>query len=440
MNKWINNKTYVKIHSGYNEIGGNIIEVGHKDTKIVFDLGLSFTRYKKFYEWPLRTPRGIDELIELNVVPKVPGLFNQNEEDINAIFITHAHRDHSELIQYLQKDIPIYMGETSKIIINTRKEVYGNKYEIDIDTVIRPLRTGYRVDIGNIEVEAIHVDHSIPGAYAYIIQTPDTTLLYTGDYRLHGGKICEKSLTLDLIERAKQYDNIDLFITEGTRFIDSTPDREIDVLNKLNQIMSQFNGLILLEYSYLDIDRYESILEASMNWNREIIFDYRHFIFLYNLYKKDPGLHDKIGFDRNRDLIHVYVKNIKRLRKNVKETLSEIDKEGFNVINELDNIIDKNVILEGFDLHLQDIYKKRPEYCIAIHSTSEPYDEEIEISYEKIINWLKMLGAPSYRIHSSGHIHPIDLMKVYREIKPKDVLVIHSEHPDQIKRLLQKNK
>ncbi len=430
-------RTYVEIHSGYGEIGGNMIEVSHGDTSIILDLGISFKKYKNYYEWPSRLPEDLAELMELGVVPIVDNLIPENNETYDAALVTHAHRDHIELLFYLEKPIPIYMGETSKIIQDTRMLVYRNsKYRIDLEPNISTFRTDWNYQIGDISVEAIHVDHSIPGAYSYIVSTPDATILYTGDYRLHGGRVCEKSLTMDMVDKAKEH-GIDLLLTEGTRFTECSTDREVDVLRSLNTIMSQFNGTILFEYSYLDIDRYESLMEAAGNWDKTIIFESRHFAFIYKLYKEDKGLKDKIDLNRYKHMIKVYHKPRKGLKKDFKKLMSDIESEGYTVISDLNEVENfNNVILEGFDLYIRDIYKLRLNKCLAIHSTSEPYDEDIELSYEKISNWLKKMNAPSYRIHTSGHIHPLDLIKIYNEIRPDDVLVVHSEYPEEIRNIL----
>lgn len=434
------NNTEVIVHSGYNEIGGNLVEIRYKKNRVLLDLGLSFQRYKKFYEWPYRKPRDLDELIRLGVVPPIKHIFTKSRDGVNAIFITHAHRDHSDLIQYIENDTPIYIGETAKIILDTREEVFNNfRYKKDLEEQITTLRTGFEREIDNIIIKAVHVDHSIPGAYCFFIETVDSTILYTGDYRLHGGRVCEESLTEDMVKIAKEYGDIDLFITEGTRFSDCSTEREIDVLQRFNQIMSRFDGIILLEYSYLDIDRYESMMEAASQWNKNIVFAFKHFMFLYNLYHKDPGLREKINLERYRDMIYIYFKKTKNTKKKERELSQNLEREGYRVVSNLGELNLDNIILEGFDHYIQDIYELKPEMCIAIHSSSEPYDEESEIFYEKINNWLKALDAPSYRIHSSGHIHPLDLIKIYKDIKPKDVLVIHSEYPEQVRNLLIKS-
>jgi len=60
------------------------------------------------------------------------------------------------------------------------------------------------------QISAHPVDHSIPGATAYILRG-ETTVAYTGDFRLHGKS---EASTRDFIRQAR---DASVLITEGTR-------------------------------------------------------------------------------------------------------------------------------------------------------------------------------------------------------------------------------
>ena len=66
------------------------------------------------------------------------------------------------------------------------------------------------------------------------------------------------------------------------------------------------------------------------------------------------------------------------------------------------------------------------EMCIRDSFKISP-DKKAEL--EKIVNWLEHLAIPSYRIHCSGHIYPFQLKSIIKEVKPKDLEVIHSNYP-----------
>ncbi len=73
----------------------------------------------------------------------------------------------------------------------------------------------------------------------------------------------------------------------------------------------------------------------------------------------------------------------------------------------------------------------RPEPgSIYILSQSEPFNEQMEIDYNKLLNWLEVCGLPLYQIHASGHVNPDQLKWAIKEINPRKVYVIHTERPE----------
>jgi len=73
--------------------------------------------------------------------------------------------------------------------------------------------------------------------------------------------------------------------------------------------------------------------------------------------------------------------------------------------------------------------------CFA-HSMSEPFDEEMEIDFEKLSNWLKHYGLPQYHIHTSGHIMPLQSRQTLKEIGGEQIYPIHTETPELFTRFM----
>ena len=73
--------------------------------------------------------------------------------------------------------------------------------------------------------------------------------------------------------------------------------------------------------------------------------------------------------------------------------------------------------------------KPRPG-AIYIHSASEPYTEEQEISEDRVENWLSHFEMNKYQCHCSGHAQGKDLLEAVSEISPKTLYPVHTEHPD----------
>ncbi len=68
-----------------------------------------------------------------------------------------------------------------------------------------------------------------------------------------------------------------------------------------------------------------------------------------------------------------------------------------------------------------------------IHSLSEPFNEEMEISFERMKNWLDYFNLGFYQAHCSGHAPASDLKQLIEEINPKKLYPVHTEHPEMFK-------
>ena len=62
---------------------------------------------------------------------------------------------------------------------------------------------------------------------------------------------------------------------------------------------------------------------------------------------------------------------------------------------------------------------------------TEPFDEEMEIDKQKADEWLKHFSLFPYRqIHCSGHAPGPELKEFVREVAPRRLFPVHTEHPE----------
>ncbi|MGI0031006.1 MAG: MBL fold metallo-hydrolase RNA specificity domain-containing protein [Nitrososphaeraceae archaeon] len=63
-------------------------------------------------------------------------------------------------------------------------------------------------------------------------------------------------------------------------------------------------------------------------------------------------------------------------------------------------------------------------------SDSESYNEEQELSQERMEAWVKHFGMAKFQCHCSGHARGKDLIKAVSDIDPKIIFPIHTENPE----------
>jgi ribonuclease J len=54
----------------------------------------------------------------------------------------------------------------------------------------------------------------------------------------------------------------------------------------------------------------------------------------------------------------------------------------------------------------------------------------MEIDFERLVNWLGHYGLPQYQVHVSGHIMPLQLKSILKEVDAAKVFPIHTENAE----------
>ena len=418
----------ITLYDGVDQIGGNKFLIQDHGTKIFLDFGMSFGSRSKFYDPPFLSPRSCNGLLELGVLPKVNGTyrFDDSETEIDGVILSHAHLDHSGYISFLKRDIPVYCGETTATILKGLSEMRAPSFEQDFsDIEFRTFRTGDKVKIGSLELEPIHVDHSVAGAYGFNIHTSSGTLAYTGDLRVHGTK---NSMTEDFRNRLAE-DPPDLMLCEGTNTTGATVSTEAEVASKLDAITRSARGLVMADFSRTDIDRLRSFIQAASNNGRKLAISMRQ-AYLLSLLKNDPHLDVP---DIGGEDILIFRKNKKRYMKWEQTLLNLPNITDSSLVAAMQN----KVVLAASFYDFEELIEIDPVAgSVFVLSTSEPFNEEMQIDFDRLTAWLDHYGVPQYHVHVSGHIMPLQLREMLEQISPKKVYPIHTENPDLCKRFL----
>lgn len=416
------NSTFIPL-GGVGEIGGNKFLVQDGDSRILLDFGMSYADRRRFYSEPFLSPRDEKELFEFGMLPKLRGLykFEESEPDIQGVFLSHSHGDHSGCISFLNRKIPVYCGETTATIIRALYETRTKTLEADISGLkFNTFRTGSKIKLGSIEVEPIHVDHSVPAAYGFIVYTSEGTLVYTGDLRVHGTK---PQMTNDFLERAQQ-EKADALLAEGTNLIGATLTTETEVQSKLSSIVHASSKLVLADFSNVDVDRFRTFYNVAKQNDRKLAISLRQAYLLSKLAQEGRIDIPDVAHDPN---VVVYQRRKKRYYEWEKRVLA------FKNVVEASDIkgTQSKTILASSANSFKELVDIRPEpgSCFIL-SISEPFNEEQEFEFERVVNWLDHFGLPMYHVHCSGHIMPEQLKAAISRIAPKVIYPIHTDHPE----------
>ena len=417
------NKTTLTFYGGVDEIGGNKILLQDRDTKVFFDFGMSFAMKKKFYSPPFLSPKSEKSLQELEILPKISGVykFDRSPPEVDAVFLSHGHLDHSAYLSFIKREIPVYCGETTQIILQALSDVRRADLEFRVsDIEFKMFRTGRKISVGSLEIEPFHVDHSVPGAYGFVIHTSNGAVVYTGDFRDHGAK---PEMTRDFVENARKADPTAI-VTEATNMTGATVSSETEVEDKLDRVVADADGIVLAEFAYSDVDRLNSFFHTARKNKRCLAISLKQ-AYLLDALQKDKGLTVPALDDEG---LLIFRKSKKRYDKWETQLIERYDNQ-----NKIFDVFDVSkqqckVVLALSFYDFEELVQLEPEAgsCYVL-STSEPFNEEMEIDYERLVNWVRHYGLPQYQVHVSGHMMPLQLKKVLKKINAKRMFPVHTE-------------
>jgi ribonuclease J len=232
---------HVVIHRGCNEIGGTCIQLSTENNSILLDLGLPLSK----------------GTIEFDVATLRP----------DAVLISHPHQDHYGLIDHLDPDVPVYMGELGKNLIDATRILIGKQLH---SNHFRYFKSWQAFVIGDFTITPYLVDHSAVDAYGFLIEADDKRIFYSGDFRAHG----RKSVLFEKIVRHPP-ENIDLLFMEGTMIHRRNKDfpTEDHVEMKIFETIKDQDNITFIISSSQNIDRIVSAYRACKRARKTLVID-----------------------------------------------------------------------------------------------------------------------------------------------------------------------
>ena len=111
--------------------------------------------------------RSVSDLIGDKTLPDIKGLYASDEKSIDAVLISHPHLDHYGLGEFVNKEIPFYIGKSASDLINITRMFSRRGLKIH-NPIYYKHKTPFR--IGDIEISPYMKDHSAFDAYGFLIE------------------------------------------------------------------------------------------------------------------------------------------------------------------------------------------------------------------------------------------------------------------------------
>ncbi|HFN3397674.1 TPA: ribonuclease J [Campylobacter jejuni] len=380
---------------GLGEIGGNISVFETNKDAIIVDIGMSF---------PDGTMHGVDIIIpDFDYVRKI-------KDKIRGIVITHAHEDHIGAVPYFFKEFqfPIYATPLALGMISNKFEEHGLKAE---RKWFRPVEKRRVYEIGEFDIEWIHVTHSIIDASALAIKTKAGTIIHTGDFKIDQTPIDGYPTDLGRLAHYGEQGVLCLLSDSTNSYKEGYTKSESSVGPTFDQIFARTKGRVIMSTFSSNIHRVYQAITYGLKYGRKVCV---------------------IGRSMERNLYTTmelgYIKLDRKIFIDADEVSKYKDNEVLIVTTGSQGETMSALYRMATDEHK--FIKIKPTDQVIISAKAIPGNEA---SVSAVLDYLLKAGAKvAYQefseIHVSGHASIEEQKLMLTLTKPKFFLPVHGEY------------
>ena len=379
---------------GLGEIGKNITAIEYEDEIIVIDCGISF---------PDEDMYGIDL-----VIPDIKYLLD-NKDKVKGLFLTHGHEDHIGAIPYILKQInmPVYGTKLTIGLVESKLK----EHDMLSKTNLNPISPGESIKLNKLIIEFIRVTHSIAESCALAIHTPIGIVLHTGDFKIDYTPIDGKVMDLNRIAQLGQ-EGILLLMADSTNVERAGHSLSEKIIGEtLNRIISNANGRVIVATFASNIHRMQQIADASMMYNRKIVFSGRSMENISNVAMDLGYLHIP------KESI-VGIEDLNRYPSD-KITIITTGSQGEPMagLSRIAYGSHRHISIEQDDLFIISASPIPGNDKLVSRVINQLYRKGVEVIYEDLED-----------IHVSGHAYKEELKLIHTLVKPKYFMPVHGEY------------
>ena len=408
------------IHRGTHEIGGSCVELvsDSGQTRLILDFGMPLVNPDRSpFKWDEYQNLTQHELISKGVLPTINGLYANESPIIDAVLLSHAHIDHYGLFRFVNPQIPLFMSTGTKSLLEVSNIFLDTNVRLEN---IKTITMWKPFQIGEFTITPYLMDHSAPDAVAFLIEVDGQRLFYTGDFRGHG----RKAVLLNRLNKNPP-PNIDCLLMEGSmmgRGEGLYPDEKAIEEALCGMFQSQ-NSLAYVFTSSQNLDRLVSIYRAARRSGKVLVIDLYTAFILDKLSIISSSI-PQFNWEGVRVLFSHY--HAQKLADEDRHLLYKYVKSRIKFEEILANPQDK-VLLAKDSRYFRDVITKLKQKgdAVAVYSMWHGYLERSDLQDFLTKNDIKLT-----EIHTSGHAYVRQLEKLFKALKPRHVIPIHTFYPE----------
>ena len=381
---------------GLHEVGKNMYVIQYADEILIVDCGVKFAG---------KSLLGVDLIL-----PDFTFL-QENEQKIKGMIVTHGHEDHIGGIPYLLRklNVPIYATRFTLGLI----ELKLKEHKLLRDTELIEIDADSELVFKEMNVSFFKTSHSIPDCLGIVFQTPEGTVVHTGDFKFD---LTPANDNVSDIHKMAEIGSAGVLalLSESTNAERSglTPSETV-VAEQLEEQFLKATGKVFISTFASNVNRIQQIVDAANKTNRKLVLLGRSMVSVVSVAIRLGYLHVPSWM-----LIEAReAKDIPSERLCILCTGSQ--GEALAALARLSTGSHRDVKVHAGDT--------------VIFAASPIPGNEKEVS--KVVDQLFQLGAKviygssqKTGLHVSGHGYQEDLKLMLTLMKPKYFIPIHGEY------------
>ena len=379
---------------GLNEIGKNITLFECENDMIILDCGMTF-------------PDG--EMLGVDLVIPDFSYIEKNQDKLRGMVITHGHEDHIGAVPYFLKQLncPIYGTPLTIGLIGSKLKEHNLKHKANMNTV----KPGQRIKLGCMEIEFIHVNHSIPDAVGVAIHSPAGTLVHTGDFKIDCTPTQGEMIDLARFAELGKEGVLALFADSTNAERPGYTMTERKVSASFDSLFKQAeNYRIIIATFASNISRIQQIINCAERYGRKVAFSGRSMLNYIAIAGELGYIDVPDGVIIDIDLLNRYPKDrvVLVTTGSQGEPMSALSRMAYS---------DHRKVEVG------------PEDFIIISANPIPGNEKLvgSVINELMKHGCKVIYESMYDVHVSGHACQEELKIIHALTKPKYFIPVHGE-------------